>query len=184
MNRKNNQFAYNWIYYLLVVIISIASWVFAFNMYHLPKDYESIKLFYSGTVIDYDFKDKVLDNFDNIVSFEIQSANPDDNVFKSKYSLVGFNGCDVLLLTLDVIEQTACEEVFVELEDNYGLSYYVQQDKNYGIILSNENKNNLSSYFEFKETDYVITIAASSVNAGDITNNAYDFIKWILSYEN
>ena len=184
MNKKNNQFAYNWIYYLLVIIISIASWTFAFNIYHLPKDYESIKMFYSGSVKDYSFKEKVLEHFDNIVSFEIQSANPEDNVFNSKYSVVGFNGCDVLLLTYEVINQTACEEVFVELNDNYGNDYFVQQNKNYGIILSNDNKNNLSSYFDFKETDYVIAIAASSKNAGDITNNAYDYVKWIISYEN
>lgn len=182
MKTKDNQFAYNWIYYLLVVVISCISWIVAFDIYHLPKDYESIKLFYAGNIKDYSFQEIALKNND-LVSFELLSSNPADNTFKTKYNVVGFHGSDVLIVDIDVANSTACSEVFVELNDNYGLEFFSQQGANYGLMLTASMKNNLSSYFEFEQKDYVITVSANSVNAGTITNKAFDFVKWMVSYE-
>ena len=176
---------YDFGYYVLGILLFVFIWYFSFNLLHYPKANESLYLFFGGTVKNYSFNDDGLKEMDveGLRKLEIVSSNPKDSTFDQKYNIVCFNSCDVALLPVSVLEKTACKTAFIELSDNYNLEYYTQEDVNYGLILSDELKESLGKYFVFEEEDYAIVIVAGSVNYGEITNNSFELISWMVGYE-
>ena len=175
--------SYDWIYYVSVVILSIVIWMAAFSLYHMPKNYEKLTIFFAGNVIDYSFEDDAKAHLEDkgVLQVEIASCATDSFAFENKYNVVGLNNSDLVLVPISISNKTACSLTFVEINDNYDCSYFTQENKNYGIVVK---KDLLSKYFTFNDEDYVVMINGGSVNAGDITTNAYDLVKWMVGYEN
>jgi len=182
MNKLKKTLAYDWIIYVLVVVISIFSWTMIFKIKHLPKKYESITIFYSGVVLDYSFEEEVKEKLD-IKKVEIASSNPSDTTFTNKYSIVGLNNADVVLVEEEIASKTDCSLSFKELDNNYNRTYFTQENKHYGIRLSKEDKELLGKYFYFLDKDYVLMIAEGSVNSGELTTNSYKLVQWMVNYE-
>lgn len=178
--------AYDWIIYLLVAILSVFAWSFAFRVYHSPKPYESLYIFVGADVKDRSFESlaKSVLSSDGVELVEVRSAQPNDVVFSQKYGVVGLNNCDVVIVPQSVASSTHCEAYFVEWHISCGLSEFSQQSKPYGVVLENEQKAKLSKYFEFTEENYVVAIPSSSVNSGEdaLTDNSVKFVQWLVGY--
>lgn len=192
MNRSlANVLQYYWMWFVAVLLVAVFGWYFAFNLLHSPKDFESISLFYGGVAEDYsietDYQQRLEQN--GVYKVTLSTSNPLDKTFNTKYSYVGLYNSDLLILPKDVLDNTKCEDCFLNLStlplDAYlsgSYEYYYQENLCYGIVLDENVKTRLSQYFIFTDTDYVIVISALSVNAGQegITNNAYHILKLIL----
>ena len=175
--------SYDWVYYVVVVILAISVWFYAFKLYHLPKKYEKLEIFFGGTVNDYSFEKDALEKLqdEGVLKVSISSIATSDKAFANKYDIVGLNNSDIVLVPLSIATKTACSLTFIELDDDYNCPYFTQEGKNYGLII---NKDLLSKYFIFDNEDYVIMINGGSVNAGSITSTAYSLVKWMVGYEN
>ena len=180
MNRFKASLQSEWLKYVIVIMLSCTVWLFAFGLYHAPKTYEKIDLFFAGTVRDYTFEKVAADVFPDIRQVNIASSDPNANTFAHKYELVAFNGSDVVIVPESIAAQTYCAESFIEMP-SMGEMYY-QESVAYGVYIPSESVQALGKYFDFKEERYVVLIPGSSANAGLLTENAYTFVEWLVHY--
>ena len=168
-----------WVKYVVVVILSVALWIWAFGLYHAPKDIEKIELFFAGEVRDFAFEKDAADAFEELKSVEISYADPSLGVaFEQKYSVVAMTVSDVVLVPESIANVTECKRAFVPI---YGLGEpFVQEDVAYGVYLSDAAKTRLGAYFKFREERYVAFAPAASVNAGKKTDHSIRFIEWLV----
>ena len=169
----------DWLKYVVVAILSIALWIWAFGIYHAPKETEEIELFYAGAVRDYTFEDVAAKAFDALKKVSVNSAYPESgNAFDQKYSLVALTASDVVLVPESVAKETDCKRAFLEIN---GIGEpFVQEGVEYGVYLSPEAKESLGAYFVFGEERYVAFAVAASVNSGQLTNLSVEFIEWLV----
>ena len=173
-------FSSEWIKYVVVIVLSVAIWVAAFGLYHAPKEYEKIEIFFAGKVKDYSFDKVAVKSSEKIKKVEITSCSPSENTFYHKYSVVGLNGGDVVLVPASVADKTDCKGTFAPLS---GIGEpYEQEGEAFGVYLPDHAIEALSRYFEFGEERYVAFVVASSVNAGKLTDNAIAFVQWLVEY--
>jgi len=177
-------FEHSLVYVILTIIGSILLWYFSFNLLYYPKEYESLEVFYAGTINSYSIENDSLKDLkdDNLRKIEVVSCDPTSITFDTKYDVVCLNNCDIAILPIDILDKTECSSCFVALSNSFGLEYYSQEGTNYGLILN--NKDSLKKYFNFTSSDYAIVIVASSVNYGDSSNNSYRLIEWLVNYGN
>lgn len=170
-----------WIKYILIAILAIALWMSAFGLYHAPTPMEKLQVFYVGTVKDYSFQTDVTKAL-GIKKCNLYSSSPVDSVFNNKYTTVGLNGCDVVIVPKSVADATDCASVF--LETNREGEKYTQGEgenaKDYGIYLTDAQLTKLSKYFEFGTERYIVFISAASVNSGIATDNAHKLVDWLV----
>lgn len=168
-----------WVKYLVVVILSVALWVWGFGLYHAPKDTEKIELFFAGEVKNYSFETDAANAFEELKTVSISTAYPwMESTFQQKYSLVGLTASDVVIVPESVAKDTECAGAFVPLE---GLGEaFVQKGIAYGVYLSDAVIEKLSRYFVFREERYVAFAAGSSVNSGKETDLSIRFIEWLV----
>ena len=168
-----------WVKYVVVVILSVALWIWAFGLYHAPKKTEKIQLFFAGDVTDFSFEKVAADAFEELKSVEISYADPSLGVaFEQKYSKVALSVSDVVLVPESIAEQTECKRAFAVIE-GIGESF-IQEEVAYGVYLSDEAKLRLGKYFKFREERYVAFAPAASVNAGKKTDHSIQFIEWLV----
>lgn len=171
---------------IVIIIITSLLWIFAFNLLHYPKNYESLYLFYAGDVSDYNFNTIVTDSIkdDSLKHVEVIAANPNEQAFDIKYNIVCFNKCDIAILPLTLVENTQCDTCFSEVEDTYDLDLFRQNDVAYGYILNEDTISFMSDYLIFNDNEtYVLVILGSSVNNGELTNNNIKLLDWIIQDE-
>jgi len=168
-----------WVKYVVVVILSVALWIWAFGLYHAPKENEKIELFFAGEVRDFAFEKEAADAFDELRSVEISYADPSLSVaFEQKYSVVAMTVSDVVLVPESIATVTECKRAFVPIS---GIGEaFMQEDIAYGVYLSDAAKARLGAYFKFREERYVAFAPASSVNAGKETDHSLRFIEWLV----
>jgi len=189
MERFKASLRVEWFKYLIVIELSVAIWVFAFGAYHAPRSNEKIEVFFAGTVKDYTFEKVAQENFTELRSVQIASADPNANTFAHKYELVAFNACDVVILPESIasatlckgsfIEQQPCGEMFTQTEMG---TDGVEHEVIYGVYLPEKAVIGLGKYFEFTSERYVVLIPGSSLNAGGLTENAFLFERWLVEY--
>ena len=167
-----------WVKYVVVVILSVALWVWVFGLYHKPKDTEKIELFFAGDVKDFAFEKDAADAFDYLKRVEVSYENPSSSAaFEQKYSVVAFTLSDVVLVPESLADRKPCKGAFVPLS---GIGEpYVQEEVAYGVYLSDSAKVRLSKYFVFTEERYVAFAPKASVNAGKKTDHSIKFIEWL-----
>ena len=168
-----------WVKYFVVVILSIALWIWGFGLYHAPKDTEKIVLFFAGEVKNYAFETDAADAFEELKTVSISAAYPwTGNAFDQKYSVVGLTASDVVIVPESVAMDTDCATAFVPLE---GLGEpFEQKDVAYGVYLSDAVIKKLSRYFVFREDRYVVFAVGASVNSGEETDLSIRFIEWLV----
>ena len=181
-----NRLSYDFVYYILGIVASILIWYLAFNLVHFPKSYETLRIFYAGEIKEYSFSRIVLENIDeeHLEKVELVSSKPTDSSFATKYNVVCFTSCDVAIVPISILEQTACSTAYEVLDNKYENESFIQENQIYGIVLNEKNIQDLSPYFHFLDEDYAITVISSSVNCGSITNNCYLLLDFLLGYEN
>jgi len=183
MNRKT--FRYRLPLYVAVTILSVVSWYFAFNLYHAPKDVETVKLFFAGRVEDYSFAELSANECraDGVNFVEISSCHPSDGVFATKYGLVGMS-CDVLLVPLSVANTTKCEGAFKQLAQGAFGETFEQEGKRYGLFLPEQAQADLAKFFAFSDERYVLFVSATSPNGGEgcATDIAVKYVEWMVNY--
>ena len=167
--------SYDLIYYILGIIFSIIFWILSFRLLYFPKNYESLNIMFIGEINDYSYSDKVYSTLD-IRKANLFSANPNIGTFNDKYVSIGLNKCDVIILPHSILEQTDCAQSYQQLTID-GYESYSQNGVEYAIKIPEEKLEYFSNYFALTEEDYYIAIPATSVNAGEITNNAIIFIE-------
>jgi len=187
MNKLKNTLHYSWLYYVLVVLLAVALWLVSFNLFHAPKEFESLDIFFAGSIKDYQIEQEAQNALaeHGVKAVEFYSSNPADNTFATKYNVVGLNNCDVCIVPLSIAENTQCNLTFLELTDLYGCSPFVQEGKTYGILLPSEAKTALEQYFTFTNEEYVLLINESTVNSGSassLNKNAQIFVNWLVTY--
>ena len=175
---------YDWVIYVGLAIVCVMLWYFAFSLFNAPAPTETVKIFFGGTVKDYSFKDIVKAEMSayGVKAVEISSCDPADSVFKTKYSTVGLNGCDVVIVSEDIADKTECEGTFKEIEVSG--DGYVRDGKVYGAYISDETKENLAAYFAFTDERYAAFIVLSSPNSGGdaLTDTAVVFLEFLNGY--
>lgn len=189
MERFKASLRTEWFKYLIVAVLSVVVWVFAFGMYHAPQAYEKISVFFAGNVKDYSFEKVAADAFEELRKVELSSADPNANTFAHKYELVAFNGSDIVILPESVAAGTLCNGSFVVQEPCGEMFTQTEKDINggdvevaYGVYLPEEALAALGKYFTFGNERYVVLIPGSSLNAGTLTRHAFDFEKWLVGY--
>lgn len=176
-----------WVKYLVVAILAVVVWMWAFDLYHEPKDTEKIELFFSGEVRSADaFERSARAEFPYLKSVGVSYAYPDagnGNAFKQKYGEIALLYADVVIITETVANQTQGEVFFAEWTGE-GEPYLQGKEEEkiaYGAYLSEEAMAKLSAYFVFNVSErYVVCAVAASVNAGEETDHAIRFIEWLL----
>ena len=172
-----------WVKYVVVLILSVALWVWAFGMFHAPSDIEKIEVFFAGEVKNYSFEKDAADAFDSLKSVQLRAVSPQMGTsFNQKYTMVGLASSDVVIVPESVAEKTDCASVFLPLQ-GFGESFCQGEGENtvaYGVYLSDAVIARLSPYFVFEEGRYVVFAVASSVNAGKITDHSIRFIEWLV----
>ncbi len=169
----------DWIKYLVVIVVSVALWMWVFGLYHAPKDTEKLEVFFAGVVRNYDFEDVAADAVDGVKTVSISSAYPwAGNSFDQKYALVALTASDVVIVPENVAKDTDCKRAFAEMEGKG--EPFVQEGVQYGVYLPAERKEVLSAYFEFEYEKYVVFAVASSLNSGQATNHSFELIEWLL----
>ena len=139
---------YDWIKYVAVTIVAVILWYFIFTLFNAPAPTETINVFFAGKVKDYSVKKIALGEMKTygVRAIEITSCEPNDNAFKTKYSVVALNGSDVVIVPESVASETDCAATFTEIADE---NAYSQGGKGYGRYLTDEAKEALSAYFSF-----------------------------------
>ena len=181
MKRKFlNSLPTDWIKYLLVVILAIVLWMWAFGAYHAPKKTEKLEVFFAGSVKSYAFQDVAADAIDGVKKVSISSEKPEMGlVFKQKYVNVAQTSSDVVIVPEEVAKDTECKYAFEVLEGIKG-EPFVQEGVQYGVYLPEESLLTLSEYFELDYGRYVIFAVAASVNSGQLTNHSFELIEWLV----
>ena len=165
--------------YVVVILLSVAIWIWAFGLYHAPKATEKIALLFAGEVRDFAFEKDSADAFEEVKLVEVSYADPSLGVaFEQKYSVVALSVSDVVLVPESIAMQTECKRAFAELPDIE--DPFVQEGITYGSYLSDAAKERLSKYFKFREERYVAFASAASVNAGKKTDHSIRFIEWLV----
>ena len=189
MSRFKASLRSEWLKYVGVIILAVAIWVFAFGMYHAPRSYESIEIFFAGTVKDQSFEKVAADAFTELRKVGISSADPNANTFAHKYELIAFNGSDIVILPESIAAGTLCKRSFVVQEPCGEMFTQTEKDDSgaeidvmYGVYLPNSAIEALSKYFTFGSERYVVLIPGSSPNAGTLTDHAFAFEKWLVEY--
>ena len=180
MNRWRLSLRSEWLKYLIVIVLSVGIWAFAFGMYHAPRAYEKISLFFAGNVKNYMFENLAEERFGDLRQVSIVSSDPADKTFVHKYELVAFNDSDVVIVPESIAAQTYCEESFIEMTVEGEL--YYQEGIAYGVYLPASAQTALGEYFAFTEERYVVMIPGSSVNGGYLTDHAIAFTEWLTHY--
>ena len=180
MNKRfRDTFPSEWVKYVVVLILAVALWVWAFGMYHAPKKTERIELFFAGEVRDFAFEKDAADAFEELKVVEVSYGDPSLGVaFEQKYSVVALSISDVVLVPESIAKQTECKRAFAEISD-VGESF-IQEGIAYGVYLSDGAKERLSRYFKFREERYVAFATAASENAGKTTDHSIRFIEWLV----
>ena len=170
----------NWIKYLLVIIVSMVLWIWAFGLYHAPQKTEKLEVFFGGTVKSYAFEDVAADAIEGVKLVSVSSEKPwSELIFKQKYTNVTLTASDVVIVPEEVAKETQCEYAFNEISEIEG-EPFVQEGIQYGVYLPKEKMEVLSEYFEFEYEAYVVFAVASSVNSGQLTNHSFELIKWLV----
>ena len=180
-----SRLSYDFVYYIIGIVASILIWYLAFNLRHYPKPHETLRIFYAGEIKEYKLSRLVLENIEdeNLQKVELISAKPTDSSFATKYNVVCFTSCDIAIVPVSILEKTACSTAFETLEDKYSHDMFIQEEKTYGVILNDQDIENLGTYFKFLEEDYAIVVISSSVNCGTATNNCYLLLEYLIGYE-
>ena len=169
----------DWIKYVLVIILSVALWIWVFGLYHAPKETEKLEVFFAGVVKDYQFEDAAEQAIDGVKSVSISSAYPwAGNSFDQKYSLVALTNSDVVIVPEEVAKETDCKRAFEKT--HIAGTLFEQDGVAYGVYLPAEAKEKLKPYFEFEYEEYVAFAVASSLNSGDATNHSFELIEWLV----
>ena len=155
---------YDWVIYVAVALVAAFGWYFAFGIFNAPSDTETLRIFLAGRVEDASIKEVIMNSIDGVLLVEISTADPSDGNFSTKYSVVGVNGSDVVIVPESIAEMTDCASTFVA-EPMEGCDYF-QGGVAYGKFLSDEVKTALKAYFDFTAERYVVLVVASSPNAG------------------
>ena len=168
-----------WIKYLVVIIVSVALWIWVFGLYHAPKETEKLEVFFAGVVKDYAFEDAAEDAVDGVKSVTLSSAYPwAGNSFDQKYSFVALTVSDVVIVPEEVAKDTEGKRAFAEIN---GIGEpFIQEGVQYGVYLSEQRKSELSAYFEFEYEKYVVCVVAASLNSGQATDHSFELIKWLV----
>ena len=168
----------DWVKYLVIVVVSVALWMWVFGVYHAPKETEKLEVFFGGVVKDYDFEEVAADAVDGVKKVTLSVAYPwAGNAFDQKYSVVALTVSDVVIVPEKVAKETDCKRAFAEL--SVGVPF-VQEGVQYGAYLPAARKEELSAYFAFEYEEYVVFAVASSPNAGQATNHSFELIEWLL----
>ena len=170
---------FDWVKYLIVIILSVVLWIWGFGLYHAPKETEKLEVFFAGAVTDYAFEEDAADALDGVKKVSLSVAYPWwGNTFDQKYSVVALTASDVVIVPEEIAKDTDCKRAFAEIT---GMGQpFVQEDVQYGVYLSAERKQELSAYFKFEYEEYVVFAVASSLNAGQATNHSFELIEWLL----
>ncbi|MFA5686739.1 MAG: hypothetical protein WCZ47_00360 [Bacilli bacterium] len=180
--------AYDWIYYVLSIVLSIVLWRGAFGLLHRYKFYEKIELFIAANIVDDSFNEEIIlqVNDPSLKSFELNQALPSDSAFASKLQYVGYQYSDLLILSESVISNIACDEVFLlidqEIKESYlekEEEYFLFEEESYGFLLRDVNKSSwLDEYinFDISEKYYLFVSGASQniSNKGNYQTPEYD----------
>lgn len=165
-----------------------------FSLLHSPKPNESVYVFFAGKVQSYSLeRDSVREIADDGVTFvEISSAMPKDTAFMQKYSVVGLTQCNIIIVPLDIAEQTDVKntdfeefcggaELPAQIADR--VNFFARNGKNVGIRVDGLLKSKLEEYFVFDASADYIMFATRADFGGVPQDEGYavgKFLEWLL----
>ena len=182
----NKTFAHTWYVYPIVATLITLLWIWGFQAFHQPSNHQKLTLFFATEIKNKSFLNDIRDNYDRekLRQVEANYGLPTSVGFTTKLQ-VAVNTADIIILDETTLASfnDHHQNYFVEI-DNYVKSYlekdetyYVDNEKNYGILLKEKNTNHwMKQYMDFdEEKDYYITISIASQNIGKVfdENNAY-----------
>ena len=167
---------YTWPMYIVLSLVVGLGIFFLFKVTHKTPLYTTLTLFVSGEVKD----NKGLRNdlLETYKSYDLKtvsciSSSPSDANYNSKLTIPGYNSADILIIPEsklnDVVVSAFGLEITDEIKDSYyaNNSFYIQEEKRFGIKLDNEKVNN---YFSLPNEELYIVINAKSANIGEYSS--------------
>jgi len=181
LKRFKDTFPSEWVKYVVVVILSVALWIWFFGIYHAPQEYEMLEVFYVGEIRDYSFEKIAKEDLaiEGLRKVELNSAKPGESAFDTKVLMVGLGSSDIVIVPESLIDTIPYKGHVVELEQGD----FVKDGVIYGVYLPEKAKKSLSKYFAFGTDRYVVFAASTSVNAGKITDNSFKLIDWLVEQD-
>lgn len=169
-------FKYTWPIYLVTSLVIGLGLFFLFKVTHKTPLYKTLTLFISGEVKDH--KGLRNDLLETYKSYDLKtvsciSSSPNDANYNSKLTIPGYNSADILIIPEsklnDVVVSAFGLEITDEIKNSYysNNSFYIQEEKRFGIKLDNEKVNN---YFSLPSEELYIVINAKSVNIGEYSS--------------
>ena len=191
-------FSYTWYMYLIAIILPPIVFPLSYSFMHRPKDYEKLVVFLPWDVENKNAKNELFNDLKDtgIRSCEIVSCDisEDEAIFNDKFSVVGVNRCDLIVLPEEKLSPLGAFLVGLELNsdvkekckiENENLYKHPEEEKYYAVELPNE-----SEIFKFgtkkNDVNYYAFLNAKSVNIGEYSKksphseNAFEFMKYVL----
>ncbi len=181
MSKKEikNAFAYSWPFYIIVGVISVIAWSWAFGVYHAATPFEKINIFIGTEVKDSSFTYKIKEQLENVKSVTYSSSLPNDNTFAQKLALVGMEGSDILILdksSTDKFVTPTINKYFLAIDEEINSAYFsnqstsfVVEEKTYGYSIKDSW---ITNYIGLNsQEEYYLFINASSKNIGKYYKN-------------
>lgn len=169
-------FKYTWPIYLVTSLVIGLGLFFLFKVTHKTPLYKTLTLFVSGEVKDHKgLRNDLLEAYQSydLKTVSCISSSPSDANYNSKLTIPGYNSADILIIPEsklnDVVVVAFGLEITDEIKDSYysNNSFYIQEEKRFGIKLDNEKVNN---YFSLPSEELYIVINAKSVNIGEYSS--------------
>ena len=169
-------FKYTWPIYIVVSLVIGLGLFFLFKVTHKTPLYKTLTLFVSGEVKDNkSLRNDLLETYKNydLKTVSCISSSPSDANYNSKLTIPGYNSADILIIPEsklnDVVVAAFGLEITDEIKDSYysNNSFYIQEEKRFGIKLDNDKVNN---YFSLPSEELYIVINAKSVNIGEYSS--------------
>lgn len=190
-------FAYEWPLYLVLPLIGGLTVSYLLRVRHLPSANEKLNLFVASS------SSQSNQLADNITSFlkekglketTISQANPNDSIFLTKLSVVGYQGADLFLLPYSVLKDINADDYLLRIDENLkakylsqtAYEYYTSEGYTYGVKLKKAGQESwLSTYIGFLEEDYYLSLNVKSQNVGSYglyDNPSYDLALQAMDY--
>ena len=182
--RFKDRFYYDWVLYIAVAITAALSWYFIFGLFNAPAPTETVNVFFAGEVIGDSLAKEGTSALEErgVRLVELVSCSTEEARFSTKYTVVGLNGCNVVVVPLSVAEKTDCAGSFLPLEGIEDV--YTQDGAAYGAFLSDGAKEALEKHLKFNSERYVVFVVESNNGAAGetINGNSLAFLRWLIGY--
>ena len=173
MNKRASYFQYNWIKYLLIILIPILLWSIIYSDIDKVQDDESVKIFYIGEYLDTEkLQEDILSNLPSITTQQLQSISimtyygSKDKVYD--YLRNKIYSVDIVIISEEVLNTDLIGQIFSPFtlklkQDFLGADFINVAENTYGITA---HTNSVIHKYYSKSEKVSVFLSQHSLNIG------------------